>query len=172
MKLLAVPYLLLLSALCLSPSDRSIGVNGFAVPRLSHACTRSIGCHDSRLWMTTSSSSNALDNSDENDADLPKLKNKLTREFFSIGFPAFIQLAAEPLAALVVSSSIANLRMLIVSCPQNPSSSFFLPSFPSSAFLSNRIRRTSVALAQRFWVVLELQSRPSMLFQNFTMTHF
>ena len=48
-----------------------------------------------------------IDNDDENDADLPKLKNKLTREFFSIGFPAFIQLAAEPLAALVVSSSTA-----------------------------------------------------------------
>ena len=40
--------------------------------------------------------------SDDRDVNLPQLKNKLTREFFSIGFPAFIQLAAEPLAALVV----------------------------------------------------------------------
>ena len=111
MRLVAAPSLLLLATLCLSPTDRSIGVNSFAVPRPSYTCTRSIGCHDSRLWMTTSSSSNGLDNVDESDADLPKLKNKLTREFFSIGFPAFIQLAAEPLAALVVSYSIAYVQL-------------------------------------------------------------
>lgn len=144
MKLVAVPSLLLLSTLCLSPSDRSIGVNGFAVPRPSHTCTRSIGCHDSRLWMTTSSSSNGTDNVDENDADLPQLKNKLTREFFSIGFPAFIQLAAEPLAALVVRHSIAYIQMPTKSYSTNPRSSFFVRSLSSSSFLSTRIRRTSV----------------------------
>ena len=167
MKLLATPHLLLLSALCLS-----IGVNGFAVPRLSHTCTRSTGCDDSRLWMTTSSSSNVIDNDNENDTDLPKLKNKLTREFFSIGFPAFIQLAAEPLAALVVSSSTACVRIPILSCPEYPISSNCLLSLSFSAFSSNRIQRTSVALALRFWVVRELLFRPSMLFRNYTTTHF
>jgi len=53
--------------------------------------------------MTSATSSNVLDSNNKGDENLPKLKNKLTREFFSIGFPAFIQLAAEPLAALVVS---------------------------------------------------------------------
>jgi len=38
----------------------------------------------------------------DDDADeLPQLKRKLTKEFISIGAPALIQLAAEPLAALV-----------------------------------------------------------------------
>jgi hypothetical protein len=69
---------------------------------------------DSKLWMTTETTSNVVSSNDDDDDDdnnnnnnkggvgnLPKLKKKLTREFFSIGFPAFIQLAAEPLAALV-----------------------------------------------------------------------
>jgi hypothetical protein len=89
---------------------------------------------DSKLWMTTETTSNVVSSNDDDVnnncgrcshvltdrsaacdytetrteqnnkggvGDLPKLKKKLTREFFSIGFPAFIQLAAEPLAALV-----------------------------------------------------------------------
>ena len=100
-----VPSLLLLLTLCLSPSGIRIGVNGLSPPRQSHTCTRNIRGkyrHGNRLYMTASASSNAVDNSED---DLPKLKKKLTREFFSIGFPAFIQLAAEPLAALVVCNS-------------------------------------------------------------------
>jgi putative MATE family efflux protein len=38
---------------------------------------------------------------EEEEEDIPALKKSLTKEFFGIGFPAFIQLAAEPLAALV-----------------------------------------------------------------------
>jgi hypothetical protein len=44
----------------------------------------------------------SVDSSDgHSDDDIGKIKLGLTKEFFSIGFPAFIQLAAEPLAALV-----------------------------------------------------------------------
>ena len=97
----------------------SIGVDGLSLPRPMPTCTRSVGtksCHDSRLWMTSSRPSIVLDDSDEDDVDLPKLKNQLTREFFSIGFPAFIQLAAEPLAALVVCDSfVPVVRMLNIS---------------------------------------------------------
>jgi len=38
---------------------------------------------------------------DADDAEIKKVKSKLTREFFTIACPAFIQLAAEPLASLV-----------------------------------------------------------------------
>ena len=100
-----------------------IGVNGFALPLPSHTSTRSIGNkinHNSRLWMTSSDSSDELDNnSDDVDADLPELKNKLTREFVSIGFPAFIQLAAEPLAALVVCHSFVIVRLVKNACPRS-----------------------------------------------------
>lgn len=53
----------------------------------------------------------SMDDSREHgdDINLRKLKNKLTREFFSIGFPAFIQLAAEPLAALVDTAYLGRL---------------------------------------------------------------
>lgn len=44
----------------------------------------------------------SVDSSDgHSDDNIVKIKWGLTKEFFSIGFPAFIQLAAEPLAALV-----------------------------------------------------------------------
>ena len=43
------------------------------------------------------------------DSDVPALKRRLTKEFFSIGFPAFIQLAAEPLAALVDTAYLGRL---------------------------------------------------------------
>ena len=48
---------------------------------------------------------------DDNDASisLPKLKRKLTKEFLSIGFPAFIQLVAEPLASLVDTAYLGRL---------------------------------------------------------------
>ena len=117
--LVAMPSLLLLLILCLSSSNRYIGaVNGLSLSWPSQICTRNIGINSyqsntaSRLWMTTKTSSNTVssdddddDNNNEGDDNLPKLKKKLTREFFSIGFPAFIQLAAEPLAALVVRRS-------------------------------------------------------------------
>ncbi len=177
MKFLAAPSLLLLSTQCLSPSDKPMGVNGFALPLPSHTSTRSIGNkinHDSRLWMTSSDSLDALDNSDDVDADLPKLKKKLTREFFSIGFPAFIQLAAEPLAALVVCHSscdhttweecLLEKRMLtFVNTPQN--CQFFV--FSSQY----RILLTSVDWGQRFWVEQVLQFRPSTLCPNYTTIH-
>jgi len=110
------PSLLFLLTICLSPSDRPISVNGLSLSQPSHICTRKIGnkSHSSisRLWMTSATSSNvpSSDNNDnEGDDNLPKLKNKLTREFFSIGFPAFIQLTAEPLAALVDTAYLGRL---------------------------------------------------------------
>jgi len=62
--------------------------------------------------MTSAASSNfpsSDNNNSEGEDNLPKLKNKLTRDFFSIGFPAFIQLAAEPLAALVDTAYLGRL---------------------------------------------------------------
>eukprot|EP00536_Pseudo-nitzschia_multiseries_P007217 jgi/Psemu1/195053/e_gw1.166.64.1 len=56
--------------------------------------------------MTSETSSNARSKDED---DLPKLKSKLTRDFFSIGFPAFIQLAAEPLASLVDTAYLGRL---------------------------------------------------------------
>ena len=95
----------MLLVLYLSPSNKPIGVNGFSLSRPSHTWTRTVGRRSfstsSRL-LTTASSNVAISDDDEN---IPKLKKKLTGEFFSIGFPAFIQLAAEPLAALVVCRS-------------------------------------------------------------------
>ncbi|KAG7364417.1 MATE efflux family protein [Nitzschia inconspicua] len=55
------------------------------------------------LWMTSSSTSPS------EEIDVSILKRKLTKEFFSIGFPAFIQLAAEPLAALVDTAYLGRL---------------------------------------------------------------
>jgi len=93
-------------------------VNGLSLSWPSQICTRNIGINSyqsntaSRLWMTTKTSLNTVSSDDDDDDNneggdnLPKLKKKLTREFFSIGFPAFIQLAAEPLAALVVRWSL------------------------------------------------------------------
>ena len=144
MVFVVAPSLLLLSALCLSSSDRSIGVNGLSLPRPSHVCTRRIGnknCRDSKLWMTSSSASDVIDSNDEGDADLPKLKKKLTREFFSIGFPAFIQLAAEPLAALVVRHSFVRIWLRSSSCKISRSSSSVCDIF---AHFSNRILLISV----------------------------
>jgi hypothetical protein len=103
-----LPSLLLLLTLSVSPFDGSIGANALSLPRRPHTCTRNaIRCQSrstTRLGkLYEASSPDVLDSGCEGDDNLPKLKKKLTREFFSIGFPAFIQLAAEPLAALVVS---------------------------------------------------------------------
>jgi putative MATE family efflux protein len=45
----------------------------------------------------------------EGDEDLKAIKRGLTKEFFKIGAPAFIQLAAEPLAALVDTAYLGRL---------------------------------------------------------------
>lgn len=46
---------------------------------------------------------------ESDEEDLKKIKAGLTKEFFSIGVPAFIQLAAEPLAALVDTAYLGRL---------------------------------------------------------------
>jgi putative MATE family efflux protein len=64
------------------------------------------------LWSTSSSLASNQDDDDADDDDekqLKYLKRELTRQFFSIGFPAFIQLAAEPLAALVDTAYLGRL---------------------------------------------------------------
>lgn len=81
-------------------------VNGLTLTQLSQKFGRlnppiNRSRTDNRLWMATKTTSNVVSSNDKGVGNLPKLKKKLTREFFSIGFPAFIQLAAEPLAALV-----------------------------------------------------------------------
>eukprot|EP00980_Cylindrotheca_fusiformis_P016686 scaffold5024_cov136-Cylindrotheca_fusiformis.AAC.15 len=45
----------------------------------------------------------------ESGHDISKIKIQLTKEFFSIGIPAFVQLAAEPLAALVDTAYLGRL---------------------------------------------------------------
>ena len=50
--------------------------------------------------------SEVVENGDDN---LRAIKGRLTKEFFSIGLPAFIQLAAEPLAALVDTAYLGRL---------------------------------------------------------------
>ena len=59
----------------------------------------------SKLFST--SSNNNID--DINDEEVKHQKTKLTREFFSIALPAFIQLAAEPLAGLVDTAYLGRL---------------------------------------------------------------
>ena len=44
-----------------------------------------------------------------NNEDIGSIKKQLTKEFFSIGIPAFVQLAAEPLAALVDTAYLGRL---------------------------------------------------------------
>ena len=48
-------------------------------------------------------------NNNNNEAVIQAQKRKLTREFFSIGIPAFVQLAAEPLAGLVDTAYLGRL---------------------------------------------------------------
>ena len=74
--------------------------------------------HKRHYFMTTSDDSNigkddTNNSNDQNDNDtnisLLTLKRKLTKEFLSIGFPAFVQLAAEPLASLVDTAYLGRL---------------------------------------------------------------
>lgn len=59
----------------------------------------------SKLFSTSSNSNN----DDINDEEVKYQKKKLTREFFGIALPAFIQLAAEPLAGLVDTAYLGRL---------------------------------------------------------------
>jgi putative MATE family efflux protein len=59
--------------------------------------------YNSKLTMTATA---VVDDGGE---DIGQIKRKLTKEFLSIGLPAFIQLAAEPLAALVDTAYLGRL---------------------------------------------------------------
>ena len=48
-------------------------------------------------------------NGDEEEKSIKNVKSNLTKEFFTIGLPAFIQLAAEPLASLVDTAYLGRL---------------------------------------------------------------
>ena len=70
--------------------------------------------HNSRIILTTSASSinntgGKEDDDSTNRQQLAKKKKRLTREFLLIGGPALIQLAAEPLAALVDTAYLGRL---------------------------------------------------------------
>lgn len=54
-------------------------------------------------------SSNGADSEEEEEQIITNQKKKLTKEFFSIAVPAFIQLAAEPLAGLVDTAYLGRL---------------------------------------------------------------
>lgn len=62
-----------------------------------------------RLFTSNEADAAANNNDDNNEAIIKKQKRKLTREFFSIGIPAFVQLAAEPLAGLVDTAYLGRL---------------------------------------------------------------
>ena len=150
-------YLLLLFTLCLSPTEKPTGVDSFSPPLPSHVCTRKMVIEkystSSRLWMTAVNSADGSISDDHDhgdDVNLPKLKMKLTREFFSIGFPAFIQLAAEPLAALVVCREFTITSTLKYTVLLNQLLLFiavFVPNF------YHRIRLTSVRLLRSTEVI-------------------
>ena len=61
----------------------------------------------SKLWTMPIESSN--DVQPEDVENIEQIKSRLTKEFFVIGLPAFIQLAAEPLAALVDTAYLGRL---------------------------------------------------------------
>jgi putative MATE family efflux protein len=49
------------------------------------------------------------DDDEDEEQCIKEVKSKLTNEFFNIGFPAFVQLAAEPLASLVDTAYLGRL---------------------------------------------------------------
>jgi len=60
--------------------------------------------------MLSASAVSSVDPSDDSEEEESKtLNRKLTKEFFSIGIPAFVQLAAEPLASLVDTAYLGRL---------------------------------------------------------------
>jgi len=63
----------------------------------------------SKLFSSNGESIIASDDTKEGDGEVKKQKKKLTREFFSIAIPAFVQLAAEPLAGLVDTAYLGRL---------------------------------------------------------------
>jgi Na+-driven multidrug efflux pump len=119
--------------------------------------------------MATKTNSNVVSSNDDDDDDkgvgnLPKLKKKLTREFFSIGFPAFIQLAAEPLAALVDTAYLGGFfrvfleAYLMMSCTIGMYSDCFY--FYISFFVCGYHQ---VVWVRTFWVEQEWQYQLNML---------
>lgn len=62
-----------------------------------------------RLYTAAGATLPSSRDSDKDENNLPKLKRALTNEFLKIGGPAFIQLAAEPLAALVDTAYLGRL---------------------------------------------------------------
>eukprot|EP00577_Skeletonema_sp_RCC1716_P015742 CAMPEP_0113410278 /NCGR_PEP_ID=MMETSP0013_2-20120614/21596_1 /TAXON_ID=2843 ORGANISM="Skeletonema costatum, Strain 1716" /NCGR_SAMPLE_ID=MMETSP0013_2 /ASSEMBLY_ACC=CAM_ASM_000158 /LENGTH=528 /DNA_ID=CAMNT_0000296453 /DNA_START=3 /DNA_END=1586 /DNA_ORIENTATION=- /assembly_acc=CAM_ASM_000158 len=63
-----------------------------------------------RLFTQNNDQSSTADNNEhDTEAIIKTQKRKLTREFFSIGIPAFVQLAAEPLAGLVDTAYLGRL---------------------------------------------------------------
>jgi len=62
-----------------------------------------------RLFTQSNQASDADNNEHDTEAIIKTQKRKLTREFFSIGIPAFVQLAAEPLAGLVDTAYLGRL---------------------------------------------------------------
>jgi putative MATE family efflux protein len=77
------------------------------IVRGSSRCYNNDDDYSVELRMTAAS--DADDDKDNDEENLKQIKNKLTKEFVSIGFPAFIQLAAEPLAALVDTAYLGRL---------------------------------------------------------------
>ena len=76
------------------------------LPLLDTPYQVSKGRSSAALWTATPVIAN---NEGESDESIHHAKRKLTTEFISIGLPAFIQLAAEPLAALVDTAYLGRL---------------------------------------------------------------
>ena len=63
----------------------------------------------SRSRQLYASPSGTIDDAEADETELTEVKSKLTKEFFKIGLPAFVQLAAEPLASLVDTAYLGRL---------------------------------------------------------------
>eukprot|EP00985_Skeletonema_marinoi_P028174 scaffold24245_cov149-Skeletonema_marinoi.AAC.6 len=93
------------------------GSHALSPPCKQHPSALSIrggGIHNTkkapfRLFTQSNQASDADNNEQDTEAIIKTQKRKLTREFFSIGIPAFVQLAAEPLAGLVDTAYLGRL---------------------------------------------------------------
>lgn len=103
-----------LFSLLLLVLSSSISANALVLPSSGSICTHNRNTNHhitlprggaSKLFSTASNNNN----DDINDEEVNQQKKKLTRDFFSIALPAFIQLAAEPLAGLVDTAYLGRL---------------------------------------------------------------
>ena len=87
----------------MTPTSNSAVTSLLSKPPLTFNSPRS------RIVVCESPSDSVESNDGDDDEESKTLNRKLTREFFGIGIPAFVQLAAEPLASLVDTAYLGRL---------------------------------------------------------------